>query len=425
MQKHLIVVLFILFSLQTFSQDREKTLNSLYTSYTNTIKTNPKEALGHLVLFDSIRPDHPTVLTKLAEGYSTLKNENNTLLYLSRLIEIDASYTLENNPVYEWIKTKQSFLALIERKKSLLKPISTSKVFMTLEDPSIHPEGIAYYNDQFFISSIRKGMVYEITNKNQLSPMIKKGSDSLVMAVTGLKVFPTKNELWIASIGTQEWMGYSKEFEGLAGVFAFDLKSGELSKAFITEEGQWFGDLEIAKNGQVFISDSSEPVIYTIEPQTDGFEQVDVLYDFSGYLYNLQGITLDQKQSKLFMSDYILGIYSIDLNTHDFVEIAHPTISSLKGIDGLYYYENSLIAIHNGLKPNKVSRYYLNADQTEIIREEIIDRGRIEFDEPTLGTFYNDSFIYIANSPWSHYIKGSFDQKNVTNPIILKFELSK
>jgi len=75
----------------------------------------------------------------------------------------------------------------------------------------------------------------------------------------------------------------------------------------------------------------------------------------------------------------------------------------MKGIDGLYYYKNSLIAIHNGTKPYRIMQYFLNETGLNIESERVINRGGASLSEPTLGQVKDGYFYYLANSPWQAY----------------------
>ena len=130
-------------------------------------------------------------------------------------------------------------------------------------------------------------------------------------------------------------------------------------------------------------------------------------FDLADAYFSLQGVTLSDDEKYLYVSDYIRGVFRVNLDTNgnedNIRRVAAPSTSLLKGVDGLYYYENSLIAIHNGSKPFKVMRYFLNDAQRTIVREEVINRGGASLGEPTLGQIKDGYFYYLANSPWGAY----------------------
>ena len=127
----------------------------------------------------------------------------------------------------------------------------------------------------------------------------------------------------------------------------------------------------------------------------------------------------------MFVSDYVKGIFRLTLRTREFVPISCSLDASLKGIDGLLYYENSLIAIQNGVNPSRIVRYFLNSSQNQIIRYEVIDRKHPAFGEPTMGVVAGDVLYYIANSQWGGYTENHQIKPNdqLQDIVILKSKL--
>jgi hypothetical protein len=95
------------------------------------------------------------------------------------------------------------------------------------------------------------------------------------------------------------------------------------------------------------------------------------------------------------------------------------------GIDGLYFHENSLIGVQNGVTPQRVVRIRLSEDSKRAERLEVIEASNPAFDEPTLGVLVEDTFYFIANSQW-----GLVDDQGrlatedkLRDPIVLKTKL--
>ena len=69
-----------------------------------------------------------------------------------------------------------------------------------------------------------------------------------------------------------------------------------------------FGDLVLTKNDVVYISDSNKPILYKIEN-----ESLTEWLNLEKEAFNLQGITLNDSEDKLFIADYLKGILTISL----------------------------------------------------------------------------------------------------------------
>ena len=114
----------------------------------------------------------------------------------------------------------------------------------------------------------------------------------------------------------------------------------------------------------------------------------------------------------------------IDIATRKHFLLTHPEDISLYGIDGIYFYKNSLICIQNGLQ--RVSRFYLNAEGSKVLKMEITESRNPCFNWPTTGAVVDDSFYYIANSQIRSFNPdGSvFPPEKLTEVVILHTELN-
>ena len=179
------------------------------------------------------------------------------------------------------------------------------------------------------------------------------------------------------------------------------------------------GDLIIAPDGQILATSSSpsEPAIYVVNETSGTLDPWLVLPQ----MISLQGVTANPATNVLYVADYREGILKIDLATKTFLTIANQTDHPLKGIDGLYFAENGLIAIHNGLQPNRIVRYELNPSGDAITAFRYLDKALPAFGEPTLGTVVGNDLIYIANSPWGAYDREkALLPEKVSPPILMK-----
>ena len=152
-------------------------------------------------------------------------------------------------------------------------------------------------------------------------------------------------------------------------------------------------DLTIDSNGDVYVTDWGIPAIYMISLDKDTIEKVIDLPR------RPNGIDISSDLTKLFVSGEGIGV--LELSTKTFKELKHPVNMFLSG-DGLYFYRNSLIAVQNG-GHRKITRFYLNEDQDEIIRAQALEAYHPLFNLPTTGVIVGNHFYYIANSQIREY----------------------
>jgi hypothetical protein len=121
------------------------------------------------------------------------------------------------------------------------------------------------------------------------------------------------------------------------------------------------------------------------------------------------------------VADYVRGIFAIDLKTKTYQKLSSSETATVVGIDGLYFYNDSLIATQNGVKPNRVLRLMLNKDRRGIEKVNVLESNHKLFLEITLGTMVGDSLYYVGNSQFGDYLN---DRKiDLTFPIILRLPL--
>jgi len=357
-------------------------------------------------LADSLRPNHPTLLYNLAKGYAlngrpeqalaTLRYR--TLFYASEDFTKDSVLSrLINEPGYSRLEDQIARNQATQRSSRLAFELQ-------IGDTDVHPEGIAYdpARDRFFISDIRNGSIYTVnrdgTEPEALLDLAFRGYWSAM----GMQVDPSNpNRLWVATSAMPEFSGYDSTMAGRSAILAVNLNSLEIERSSSLEGQHLFGDLAAASDGTVYITDSRNPVIYRIEPGTSSGLEVFMEKD---EWWNLQGLALNSLETILYVSDYIMGVYKLDLQSLEAEPLLDEENARTRGADGLGLLGNRLIFLQNGTLPKRVGSIRLNEAGNGIAETlEYHDRALPELDEPTLGVAVEGVFYYIANSPWAHY----------------------
>ncbi|MDN5202303.1 hypothetical protein QQ008_13035 [Fulvivirgaceae bacterium BMA10] len=390
-----------------FQQSKEAYENKDYPSF-----------LDHLKIADSLRPNHPTIVYNLAAAYSLNHMEKDAYITLKHLIHFNNTINFEEDKDFDLLKEGKFLEELITLKKKLDAPVKKGTKVFQFGEVSTHPEGIAYdpKTECFYISSIRQRKIFQFKN-GELTDWVKEG----LFAVSGIKIDHERRWLWACSSAFPEMLDFDEEDDGKAMVLKYNLETGKLIKQYAADGKHIFGDLVIHQNGDVYISDSREPKIYKIDHRND---EISLYQDFSATLLNLQGLDLSDDGESLYIADYILGLYKISLKNNKPEKLQWKGNATLKGIDGLYFYKNSLVVTQNGAEPMRVVRFFLNGAGNQIESIENLDYAREELNEPTLGTIIDNTFFYIANSPWGAYDRnGNFDEIKASIPAVYKIIL--
>ena len=189
---------------------------------------------------------------------------------------------------------------------------------------------------------------------------------------------------------------------GLLELFRYDLSTVRLTgRALISSDGaaHLLGDLTIARNGDVYASDSRAPVVWRLLGGADSLERLVE----SPLILSAQGLALSEDERTLFLADYSRGTPKIDLASQRVTLLPSRDGVVALGIDGLYRDGGTLIGIQNGMEPHRVVRLTLDARGDSLVGSEVLERLHPAYAEPTLGVLVGRDLYYVANSQWERF----------------------
>ena len=179
--------------------------------------------------------------------------------------------------------------------------------------------------------------------------------------------------------------------------------------------GHTLGDVTVAPTGDVFMTDSRDPVLYRLRR---GRSVLEAYRDPE--FRSLQGVAPAPDGQHVYVADYSHGLLRVDLATNAAIRLADARSSTSLGVDGLVWFEGSLIGVQNGIAPARIVRFFLDESGTRITRQEVLDRNTAIADEPTIGVIAGRSYVYVANSQWDkHDDHGKRVQGSVLAPTVL------
>jgi len=126
----------------------------------------------------------------------------------------------------------------------------------------------------------------------------------------------------------------------------------------------------------------------------------------------------------MYVADYSKGIFRIDIRTKEIVQLKPAPTVTLLGIDGMYYFDGYLIAIQNGVNPNRVVSLEVRGDTIPSFKT--LEATHPDYMEPTLGVLIGSELHYIANSQWPLVDeKAELSLNKLRSPVVLKLDLKK
>jgi streptogramin lyase len=370
-------------------------------------------------------PDNAGLQLQLAGALARNGLKAEALQRLDQLVRMKIQLDLVDNPDLDSLRGSKPLQKLLAQYAQLKKPVVNSQFAFSIPQKDLVAEGITYDPGEhsFYVSSVHRRKILRIDTAGKATDFVAEGQDGL-WAVLALKVDPKQHVLWALSSALPEMNGFRPEEKGFSSVYKYNLTDGKLIKKYlmiVPGERHAFNDLALDSKGNLYISDAEARSLYQIDIKSDELS----VFLPPGKLLSPQGLTFSEDEKFLYIADYALGIFSLNLATKQMSKLVAPKDVALSGIDCLVRFKNTLIALQNGTQPSRVVRFYLDNTGQRIERSEIIEMNNSLFVDPTLGVVANDKFYYIANGQWSRFNSDGtiFPTDKLQELVILKTNL--
>jgi len=312
------------------------------------------------------------------------------------------------------------FAAIAARHDANRAPVVRSALRGRLPDPTFWPEGMDYDSrtGRFYVASVRHRTIAELAPGGavrELWPRHQPGIGS----VLGVRVDPRRGVLWATLSGRRQMEGWTPADSTIAALVRVRIADGVIERRWDVSpvpRGHTLGDLAVGPNGDVFVTDSDDPVLYRLRPGADTLEH------FTNLLFHsLQGLAPTPDGGELYLSDYSHGFLRVDLATNAVTRVADAPRSTSLGCDGIAWAHGSIIAVQNGVAPARIMRFVLDPSGQRFVRAEVLDQNSGIADEPAIGAVVGGEFIYVANGQWEKYSDDGVPKPgaHLTAPVLL------
>ena len=413
MSRMLSSCLFCLLFSSCFGQDAR----SFYAEATKALEgKNYKEYYASIQKAYALHPYNQNILWHMGMACALNHKAEEAVDFLKQAININTAFDLDDANLKS-LKSLPAFQQLVKSKAILERPVIHSDTAFVLADRQLHLECVAFdpVGGSLFGGSIHKRKIIRIDSKGVVADYAQSGQYGLG-AVFGVRVDVQKRILWACSSPISEMQDYDSSLA--SGLFQFDIGSGRMLNVYNpvdTLREHLFGDLVLDAKGIPYVSDTRNNIIY----RYDATQNQLLPYFSSREFWGIQGITFSDNDQFLYIADYVKGIFALDIQTQTLFKVNAAYDLSLKGTDGMVFFDNSIITIQNGVQPFRVTRHYLDASHTRFIRYEYIDNAHPAFGEPTIGSIIDDKLYYVANSQWAGYENGKAKKAEDLKPIII------
>ncbi len=376
---------------------------------------DPETYLAKMAAAVELRPDFPRMLVNLAAAQLANEKADEALATLGRLAALGAHSPVEKSPEFEKLRGRKEFQAVVKKLAANLHPKGEGEIAFSVPGMTGVIEGIAWREKtgEFFFGDAHHRCVWVRTpaakdSKNREAKIRRfTPEDSELWGVLGLAVDEANGVLWATTSAVPAMEGFTVPDEGTAGLAEIDLATGAVRRVVpvVRPEGDRYshvlGDLALGRDGTVYLPDSGGPMVWQLAPGAAALELVAQSPEFM----SLQGVAVASDGSALFLADHANGLLRLDLGSTAVARLAVPPNTTLIGIDGLVRAPNGdLIAVQNGLRPQRVLRIALTPDGEAVARVTVLESAHLTMAAPALGCVAEGGkFFFIGNSGWARF----------------------
>jgi sugar lactone lactonase YvrE len=364
----------------------------------------------------ALRPDFPRMLVNLAAAQVANEKPDEAIATLEKLAALGLSSPIEKNDDFAPLKPRKDYQAVLKKIAGNMQTKGAGEIAFTLRDVTGLMEGIAWREttNEFYFGDVNGRGVWVWKRSDDVKRDARGGTlrrltpegDELY-GVFGLAIDEASNTLWAATSAVAAMRGFTYDMDGTAALAEIDLTSGAVRRVIPVvrrsgdQQSHVLGDLALAPDGSVFVTDSGGPTLWRLAP---GGTRLEASVESDEFM-SLQGIVVLPEKGAVILSDHANGFLRVDLRTRQVRRLESPADTTLIGCDGLCLAPNGdIIAIQNGLRPNRVLRVVLDESAESIVSVEVLESGHLQMAAPSLGCLGpNGDFYFIGNAGWTAF----------------------
>jgi sugar lactone lactonase YvrE len=369
-----------------------------------------------------LRPDYPRVHLNLAMYRAQAGEADAAMAALHRLATMGVRVNT-GNAAFDSLRALPAFQELEPRLASGPDPVGvresttieiagvTGIIESCLRDPK---------SGAWFFGDVRNRCIWKSGPDGGAFEKFTSDEDALA-GVFRLELSADGKTLWASTAAVGVMIGDDAQDGARAALVAIDLESGRVRARFAApDDGRkhLIGDFIIANDDSILATDSMSPVIWRLTPESAALEPWLEHDDF----VNLQGLALSSDDSTVFVADYSNGIWRIDVATKAVSLLTAPANASFFGIDALHAAESGVLAVQNGVNPQRVLRIEPHScwvaacgeqarssrpSQATTLHDHASSAARIVacglpvMSDLALGSVHGGRFHFVADSGWA------------------------
>ena len=344
-------------------------------------------ALDAFAKAEAMIPDSPSVMLLKAQVFLAQNRKDKAHAQLIEYEKRGYIVDLKKNP---------DFAAVWDGELDTLQGANTApvgQVHVAATLPGfVLGQDVAATDDRLYVAGVRTGSVTVVSadgNKPLMS--FRPG-----VAAYGLGLHD--GSLWAVTAASRQTKGYDAKANVRSKVVVINPANGAVVNSFAdAAKDRNFGHMLMGRD-DLYVADTDHGELLRLNAYAGKFQ---VLVP-EGYFDTPQAMVENENASALVVSDFIAGLYRVDLVKGQLTHIKPPAGGSLLGLSQLVRYGNDLIGVETGFAPNRIVRLHMSPDWSAVESEEVLLRSDDALAQPTGGVVEGDHFIFIAKSQWSN-----------------------
>ncbi len=306
--------------------------------------------------------------------------------------KVESARNIWNTEVFDYVNELMVMAA---------EPMGESEPEFTLPEDVLMPETITWdeSRQKFLVGTMVTGSILSVGKDGQATELFRANDENGMWAVSDILVDEARKKLWVTSVATPGFSGFDIADKGRSALLEYNLETLELVRRYpvpVDGSPHSLGSMALSPNGDIYIADRVLPIVFS-KPAN---EQKLKVVAASREMVSMRGIAMQPDGRLIYIADRELGILIIDIEAGRVGKLAVPETLNLGGIEGLYLWNNHLIIIQNGIKPQRVMRLQLDSTRTQVTAVRPLAIAQPGFDFPSYGVVVDDDLIYFANSQW-------------------------
>jgi len=367
---------------------------------------DPTTAAARLAEADSRIPNHPGLIMMRARLAAAAGQPDEAMTQLNRyagaglvlnLVAYRALLVLAGHPDFD------AFDAALDANRAPIGADRMSEV-ARIEGPVIAESLIRdEVKGRWLVSQVRGRTIVALADDGTVSDFLVRGAVPAIGGVLGMAIDAEAGLLWAATSPLPPAVhGLGADAVPPPELLKIDLATGALlarlaAPSRALERG--LGDVVRASDGTIHVADPVTGELLVLRP---GAAALEVLLP-AGTLGSPQGMVVTPDGRALIVADYSSGLWRVDRTTGAATRLPQPAIDSLIGVDGLTTDGGSIYGFQNGVVPQRVLKFDLDAGWTSILDVEVMAANLTMIDEPTTGLVRNGELVFVSRSQWSDF----------------------